>query len=247
MAKVIPSTWEGIPQTIIDRFGEQAGRQRIMVHDGHFVLVVHLVPGADDLDRKAAIFWRNPSGNWRSTGAVKGGFAALREIVGAYKTRVTELEAELDQSKRAAAYFKLLNDVAPILRAARHLHKTLQEAREAMPKEAPLIALRDTAGEIERAAELIQSDAKAGLDFTTAKRAEEQAELSEHIARSSHKLNLIAALTLPMSAIGAVFGVNLQHGLETRHSPWVFWVFVALSFVVGFVVKGWISKDDKRV
>jgi Mg2+ and Co2+ transporter CorA len=217
-----------------------------MVHDGHFVLVVHLVPGADDLDRKAAIFWRNPSGTWKSTGAVKGGFSALREIVGAYKTRVTELEAELDQSKRAAAYFKLLNDIAPILRSARHLHKTLQEAREAMPKEAPLIALRDTAGEIERAAELIQSDAKAGLDFTTAKRAEEQAELSEHIARSSHKLNLIAALTLPMSAIGAVFGVNLQHGLETRHSPWVFWVFVALSFVVGFLVKGWISKDEKR-
>lgn len=244
MAKVIPSTWEGVPQTIVERFGDQAGRQRVMFHEGHLVIVAHLVPGADDIERKAAVFWRHPSGTWKATGALKGNLNALKELVGAYKTRVTELESELEQAKRAATYFKILNDIAPILRSARHLYKTLQEAREALPKEPALIALRDLAGENERTAELIQADAKSGLDYTTAKRAEEQAELSDHIARSSHKLNLLAALTLPMSAIGALFGVNLQHGFETKHAPWLFWAFVVLSFVVGWLVRGWIAKKD---
>lgn len=246
MGKVIPTTWEGVPAAIVERFGSQAGKQRAMLHDGHLVLVTHLVPGAADVDRKAAIFWRRPDGAWKAGGAVKGGLKALQEVVAAYRAKVLELENEVEGAKRAADYFRVLTEVAPVLRSARHLHKTLQEAREAVPRDADLIAVRDLAAEVERTAELTQIDAKAGLDFTIAKRAEEQAELSEHIALSSHRLNLIAALFLPVSAIGAVFGVNLAHGLETRGSPWVFWVFIVVSFAVGFAVRASIAKKDRK-
>lgn len=244
MAKVIPSSWEEVPATIKSRFGTHAGKQRTMFHDGHFVLVAHVVPSHDQIERKAAIFWRHPSGAWKAAGEAKGNLSALKALVESYLQRAIELEHQFEGAKRAADYFSLLQEAAPLLRAARHLHKTLQEAREILPLELDLIGMRDIAGDAERTAELVMSDAKAGLDFTVAQRAEEQAETQEHIARSSHRLNLIAALFLPVSAIGSVFGVNLMHGLETKASPWLFWAFIVLSFIVGFIVRSSIDKRD---
>jgi len=217
-----------------------------MIHDNHLVLVTHLVPGSDDIDRKAAIFWRKPDGTWKAAGEAKGGLQALRGVVDAYRQRAIAIETELEAAKRAVDYFRVLQDIAPILRAARHLHKTLQEAREGIKGDADIIALRDLASEAERMADLIQQDAKHGLDYTTARRAEEQAETADHIAKSSHRLNLIAALFLPISALGSVFGVNLAHGLETKASPWLFWGFVILSFAFGFIVRAGIARKEAK-
>ncbi len=244
MGKVLPAAWTEIPPAIAERFGSQAGRQRAMVHENHLLLVTHLVPDADDVERKAAIFWRKPDGSWKAAGEAKGGLHALRGVVDAYRQRAIALEAELEKAKRAADYFGILTSVAPILRAARHLHKTLQEARDAIKNDQDIIALRDMAGDAERTAELVQQDAKHGLDYTTARRAEEQAETADHIAKSSHRLNLIAALFLPISALGSVFGVNLAHGLENKGAPWLFWGFIAASFIFGFIVRATISKKE---
>jgi hypothetical protein len=245
MGKVLPAAWTEIPPSIAERFGSQAGRQRAMVHENHLVLVTHLVPGADDVERKAAIFWRKPDGTWKAAGEAKGGLHALRGLVDAYRQRALALETELEGAKRAADYFAILMSVAPLLRAARHLHKTLQEARDAIKNDHDIIGLRDLAGDAERTAELVQQDAKHGLDYTTARRAEEQAETADHISKSSHRLNLIAALFLPISALGSVFGVNLAHGLETKAAPWLFWGFIATSFLFGFIVRTTISKKEE--
>ncbi len=244
MAKVIPSTWS-LPPVIVARFGTSAGRQRAMFHEQHLVLVTHLVPTSETDEHKAALFWRDPSGAWKAGGEAKGGLSALKDLVDSYVKRALALETLLEGARRAADYFAVLQEIAPLVRAARALHKTLQEAREAVPGDKDIIALRDTAQEAERMAELTQSDAKSGMDFTVAKRAEEQAELSENIARSSHRLNLIAALFMPVSALGSVFGVNLAHGLEHTAAPYLFWAFVGASFAVGFLVRATI--DDKPV
>lgn len=246
MAKVLPSTWEGVPETIASRFGAKAGRQRAMVDSGHLVLVTHVVPTHDDIERTPAIFWRQPNGTWKNSGEGKGGLKVLQKVVDDYRLRAVALEGDLETAKRAADYFRILQDVAPLVRAARHLQKALQEARDAIPKDNDIIALRDLAGEAERTAELVQSDAKAGLDFTTARRAEEQAESAEHIAKSSHRLNMIAALFLPMSALGGVFGVNLAHGLETTAAPYLFWAFVATAFLFGFYVRSTVSRAEPK-
>jgi hypothetical protein len=246
MGKVIPSTWEGLPDVIKARFGTEAGRQRAMLHEGHLVLVTHVVPDADDVHRTAAIFWRNPSGQWKAAGAVKGSLQALKQVVEDYRKKGIELEKEMDVARSAADFFRVIHHASPLLRSARNLHKTLQDARDAIPQDPDLIALRDLASDSERTAELCLSDAKAGLDYTIARRAEEQAESAEHIEASSHRLNLIAALFLPVSAVGSVFGVNLMHGLETYGHPWLFWIFVLLSFVFGFIVRASINTPKKK-
>ena len=241
MSKLINSSWQDFPPTVAGRFGTKAGRQRTMVHEGHVILVVHSPPKANELERRASIFWRHPNGTWKSTGDVKGNLSSLKGIVDAYMKQAATLEGAVETARSAADYFKILQDVAPLLRASRGLHKALQEAREALKTDVEMISLRDLAYEAERTLELVQQDANAGLDFTVARRAEEQAELGERIAKSSHRLNMITALFLPVTALGGVFGANLAHGLETTSAPWLFWGFVVVSFAVGFYVRSTVA------
>jgi hypothetical protein len=237
MAKVLPSSWE-VPAKLRDRFGEQAGRQRAMSADGHLLLVLHEVPKPSEPSRSAVLFWRAPSGAWRSHGpSGGGGKAGLSAHVDAFVSAAVALDARLDAASKAADYFEVIQAAAPLARTSRHLLATLQAAREACPEDRELIVLRDRAADAERAAELAHGDAKAGLDFTIAKRGEEQAALAERIAASGHKLNLIAALFLPLSAVGSMFGMNFQHGLETLHAPWLFWIVLGLAFAFGYLVR----------
>ncbi|MFO0554735.1 MAG: CorA family divalent cation transporter [Polyangiaceae bacterium] len=246
MARVIPSNWDGLPQVIVKRFGTTAGRQRSMFHEGHLVLVLHAPPRHDEVDRRAAIFWRNTTAQWRATGEAKGGLNGLKELVEAYRQRILPLEQSLESSKRAADFFRIQQEIAPLLRSIRHFHKTIQEGRELVKDDADLISLRDAAGDLERMAELVQSDAKAGLEFVVARQSEENAERAAHIERSSHRLNLIAAMFLPISALGSVFGVNLAHGLEHTASPYLFWIFVGAAFVLGLIVRSSVNRSAKR-
>ncbi len=241
MAKVLPATWT-VPEVIRGRFGKEAGQQRAMVHDGHLVLVTHLVPVTGDIVRRAALFWRSPDGAWRAGGEAKGNLAALTELLDAYRSRAGKLETDLEHATRASEYFAILSAVAPFHRAARNLHKTLQDAREKVPGDAALIALRDTASEVERTADIVAADAKSGLDFVIAKQAEAQAQLSDHIVRSSHKLNLVVALFLPITALGSMLGMNLVHGFENTAQPFLFWGAVVMSFVVGFALRAAINR-----
>jgi Mg2+ and Co2+ transporter CorA len=215
-----------------------------MIQDGHLVLVTHLVPAPSVVERTPALFWRAPDGTWKSTSEARGGLIGLRELVDAYHKRSIELEAQVDHARRASDYFAVLQGVGPVLRAARHLHRALQEAREGIPDDKDIISLRDAAGEVERTCEIVQADAKSGLDYTAARRAEELSETSDRIARSSYRLNLIAALFLPISALGSVFGVNLTHGLEGVAAPFLFWAFVVGAFIVGFIVRAAVKEPE---
>lgn len=241
MAKVIPHTWE-LPQKFRDRMGAGAGKQRAMVHEGHLLLVLHAVPTPGAIERDAAVFWRSPEGAWKSAGAVKGGLPALRSLVEAYTTTVAGLEDRVEKAQRAADYFKVLFAATPLLRAARNLHKTLQAAREATPNDSDIITLRDAAYEVERTADIVVADAKSGLDFCVAQRAEQQAESSEHIAVSGHKLNLIAALFFPITALGSIFGMNFIHGFETAHAPFLFWIILGIAFLSGFFLRSSLNR-----
>ena len=242
-ASILPAVWE-VPPTFRARMGDEAGRQRAMSHDGHLLLVLHAPPGPDDLERRGRLFWREPNGTWHST-EPGAGKAALDRHIDEYAELLENLERRWREAQTADAYFAVLNAAAPLHRAARNMHHTLQQAREAVPADRDLINFRDRAYAVERTAELLCDDTKNALDFAVARRAEEQARSTYHMGVSAHRLNLLAAFFFPIATLSAIFGMNLRHGLETYDrstGPLPFLGALGLSLLAGLVLTSFIKR-----
>jgi hypothetical protein len=240
MPKLIPHNW-AVPDRFRQRLGAQAGRQRAMIHEGHLLLVLHQLPKAGDPTRRPALFWRAPDGQWKASEG-KSTIASLQAHAETFQAAALALEDRVERAGRAAEYFEILREISPILRTSRGLHKALQEARDGIAADRDLITIRDIAYETERTAELVHTDAQTGLEFTVAKRAEEQAELSDHILAANHRLNLIAALFFPATAVGSILGMNLLHGFESWQAPWTFWAVAAVALLIGLMLRSALNK-----
>ena len=242
----IPPGWD-LPAPLRALVGGGAGRQRAMLEDGHLLLVLHRVPGANDMKREGVLFWRAPPAiadetvpgevplaQWNST-AAKDGLPSMRLHLLEYERAVGELEKKYQiaqSSGGARELFEILQSVAPLHRAATNLGNALQSAGELVPEATELLPLRDQAGDFERAAELLQIDAKNALDYQIARGNDEAARLALEAAKSGQRLNIIAAITLPLTALAGVFGMNLPNGLENA-PPALFWGIFAGGAVFG--------------
>ncbi len=236
----LPSTWE-LPEQIVQRFGQKgAGRQRAMVADGHLLLVLHSVPDPKTEQRGAVFFWRQPEGKWQYSGRGDG-LHVLRKHIDAFHAEEQRFSEEYKKAQNAEDYFNILDEMAPLHHASRNLHAALQSAREGIPEDRDLIDLRDSAYELERALDLLHSDTKNALDFSTAKKAEEQAQLGMQAVKAGHRLNILAAIFFPLTAIASVFGMNLPHGFE--HAPLAaFWGVFLFGLFLGFLTSRWVLK-----
>jgi CorA-like Mg2+ transporter protein len=241
MKSLIPTSW-AVPSKFRSRLGETAGRQRAMAEQGHLLLVLHAVPAPGDSAREARLYWRDEKGGWRSNN--KGaGVAALRAHHEQFEDAVDGLERKLAVAAQAQEYFEVLRASTPMLRTARNLHRAMQEAREACD-DRELINLRDRAGEVERALELVVGEARDGLDYTVARRAEEQTALSLQLSQHSNKLNVIAAVFLPITALTSVFSMTLKSGLEGLADPWVFWSVVGFGTALALTLRARLNKVE---
>ncbi|MBY0548322.1 MAG: CorA family divalent cation transporter [Candidatus Obscuribacterales bacterium] len=234
MKTIVPSEW-AIPGQLRDRFGDIAGRQRAMFAEGHLLLVLHEPPAANNRTRNARILWRDPQGAWTANSNISGSHL-LKKHIASFADKIEGLERQLHNASCADDYFKLLQAVAPLHRTSRNLHSTLQQAREMTPEDRDVIVARDAAGDVERAFELIHMDAKNGLDYTVAQRAELQSQRSYEMAVSAHRLNLLAALFFPITALSSVFGMNIANGLELFSTKVMFWGVLGVGFLIGLVL-----------
>lgn len=245
MANPIPHNWD-VPQVFRDRFGTRAGRQRVMHADGHLLVILHDVPDPGEPDvRNGRLFWRKPDGTWKASASGATNIGPLRAHVEAFDAAADQLEEQVDKAKKAKDWFEVLRMSAPLLRSARNMSRALQEARELAKTDKELIAVRDAAQEVERALELIHGHARDGLEFTVARNAEENVESSRHVVESGHRLNLIAAMFLPITALGSLLGMNLVHGLETWEKPYAFWAVALVAFLLGVMVRASLPKPHR--
>ncbi|MGZ8899344.1 MAG: CorA family divalent cation transporter [Limisphaerales bacterium] len=236
MSPILPGTWK-VPDLFHARLGEQAGRQRMMAAEGHLLLILHKIPEPGESDRTSVLFWRDPAGNWKSTGN-GAGVAELKAHLEEFRTYVDKMEERMQEPPSSRMYFEILQITAPLVRTVRNMHLALQQAREALPNDRNVLVARDQAGDLERGVELLHADAKNGMEYMIARQAEEQAENSEQLLKAGHKLNLLIAIFLPLTAIGSAFGMNLRHGMEGVSTPLLFWGTTFLGLVLGFLVKG---------
>ena len=237
---IIPPTWN-LPPSVAIRLGQSSyGRQRAIFEDGHLLLVLHKPPGPDDRNRESVLFWRSPSGDWQfnrggpGTGGLKRHVQTVAELEG-------QLSALYEQAKSIGELFDLMETLVPLTRFARNMHGAIQTAREAVREDPFLVELRNQAYEIERNLDLLLEDTRNEIQHRTARKAEEQATLSQAALQASHRLNILAALFFPLTAVASLFGMNLLHGLDTTSTA-VFWTVAAVSLILGFFLKGWVTR-----
>ena len=237
----VPKTWE-LPASIRRRLGETVGRQRLMDEDGHLLLLLHEPPSAeDDERRKAVLFWRLPDGQWKSTPPGEG-LQALDGHLAAYRERIHRLDEEVEKAGDAKDYFAVMRHMHPLLRSTRSLLEVLQEAREARPDESRLITFRDHASDLERAIELVAADARAGMDYTLARNATEQAQAAMAANREARRLNRLVAFFFPLATLAAIFGMNpAREVLAGSH----FGTILGIGVVCGLVVLSIIATGGR--
>jgi hypothetical protein len=243
MSPILPGTWK-VPELFHARLGEQAGRQRMMAAEGHLLLILHKIPEAGESDRESILYWRDPAGNWKSTGN-GAGVAELKAHLDEFSAYLDKMEERMQLPPSSRMYFEILQITAPLLRTVRNMHLALQQAREAVPNDRNILIARDQAGELERGVELLHADAKNGMEYMIARQAEEQAENSEQLLKAGHRLNLLIAIFLPLTALGSAFGMNFKHGLEGIQSPLLFWATLFLGLVLGIFVKALLESPSK--
>ena len=242
MGSLIPETW-AVPERFRQRVGTSAGRQRAMVEAGHLLLILHELPQHGDSERQARLFWRAPAGEWRATGSKGNGLKALQAHLEVYRKRAHELDDQIETATTAQQLYNVLRSATPLARATRSMHRALQEAREGVDNK-DIIVLRDAAGDIERTVELVTGDAKNALDYIEAKEAEEQTVLARRATEAQHRLNMVAALFLPITAVGSVLGMNLHNGFENA-GPATFWIVCIGAFATGFVVRALVTRGER--
>jgi hypothetical protein len=241
---LIPASWE-VPAIFRNRLGNQVGRQRAMVADGHLLLILHSPPEPDEHDRQGRLFWRLPDGTWKVNcpdSPVKSLHGHLKE----YRQRIEKIEEQEEVAKSADEYFKVISDVLPLHRAARNMHAAIQIARQEIKEAKDIINFRDDAYDLERTSELLNADAKNELDFIVVRRAEKQAQVSYDMGVSSHRLNVLVAFFFPIATLSSIFGTNLIHGLEDRNSPWLFLTMLASGLLFGLLLTLGITRKDRQ-
>ena len=203
-----------------------------MHEEGHLLLILHECPAPDETARTPAFFWRSPQGEWKTQrNPMPSG--TLVDYLKSYEDRLLKLEAQEANASGAAEYHAVLEGVAPVLRAVRGVHRTLQQARDLVKDDAELINHRDRAAALERTGELLLQDAQFGLSFIAARQAEAQADSAARMASAAHRLNVLAALFLPLTAVASVLGMDVHSGLTDTQQN--FWLIVAVSVGLGLM------------
>lgn len=238
----VPKTWD-LPDAIRRRLGNSVGRQRLMNEEGHLLLILHQAPKSEDDElRTAVLFWRNLAGEWKST-PTSGGLAGLDAHLALYRTAIHQLDEDVEAANTPRQYFEVMRRMHPLQRSTRNMAEVLQAARQALPDETRMINMRDQAVDLERGIELIAADAKAGMDFTIAEAASQQAASAEMAGQEARRLNRLAAFFFPLATLVAVFGMSPpSEVISYPHS----WVVILSGIVLGLVVYSLVSARPRK-
>jgi hypothetical protein len=239
MSHLIAHNWD-VPKRFRERLGRQAGRQRLMHEQGHLLLVLHEAPEPPRYARQHRIYWRSPDGAWQSS--EKGGMKALVAHLERHAKAVDALAERLSAARSAADYFEALAISTPLARTVRNTARVVAEARDVVPADTGLLAARDIAYEADREAELVHQRARDGLEYAQAQANEAQARQAADMLAAAHRLNMLAAVFFPVTAVATIFGMQLSHGLEHLAAPWLFWLVVVLAFGLGLIVRSSVAR-----
>ena len=204
----LPTHFE-IEAELREQISNRPGHQRCVEGRDELLLVVHEVPQAGIPEREAVFFWKRHGGRWSQPGGT--GLSELGELLERYALAIDGHQDSLDKvPTAAAAIFGVLRHSGPLARSTRNLALALEQALAADLEDREIRAYRDRARELDRAAELLNADARVALEYCQAARSEEQSLTAERLRKNAFRLNLLAGFFLPLMALGSWCGVNAK-------------------------------------
>jgi Mg2+ and Co2+ transporter CorA len=223
----------GIELELREQLSSRPGHQRCIEGDGELLLIVHDVPRPGVPEREALFFWKRRDGKWIGPEGQQG-LEALDVLLDRYARAIDGHEEVIDEADTAVEIFAILRHSGPLSRTSRNLVDALEQVLVLDQDDREIRALRDRAREIERAADLLNADARVTLQFWQAERAEEQAKSAMRLNRIAFRLNLLAGFFLPLVALGGLFGMNVDLPAFAKPSFWG--IFSAGLLTGGFLL-----------
>ncbi len=227
-----------IEHELREQLSGRPGHQRCVVGHDEMLLVLHEVPQVGVPERDAIFFWRRMDGRWMQPGGP--GLDELGSLLNRYTRVIDQNEEILEKTESTAQVFKILRHAGPLSRSTRNLVQALEQALVQEPDDKEIRASRDRARELERASELLHSDARETLAYWQAEASEEHAEASDRLGNILFKLNLVTGFFLPLVALGGLFGMNLDLPNFMKGMFW--WVFFG-GLTIGGLLLWYVSKD----
>ena len=224
-----------------EQLSSRPGHQRCVEGAGELLLVLHEVPQPKVPERDPVYFWKRHDGSWlQPSGA---GLSELGALLDRFACAIDAHEESLDQGETAKRIFDILRHAGPLARTSRNLVNALEQVMQIDSDDHEIRNFRDRAREIERAAELLNADARLALEFWRAERAEEQALAAARLNRIAFRLNLLAGFFLPLVAMGGLFGMNVKIPAFMES---MFWVIVIIGFSAGGLLLWFVGKQTGR-
>lgn len=223
----LPSDFHLEPE-LLEQLSGRPGHQRCVEGAGELLLVLHEVPKPRIPEREPLYFWKRHDGSWAQSSGE--GLSELSELLERYAKAIDGHEEVIDQADTAKELFNILHHSTPLCRSSRNMVAALEQVLAIDPDDRLIMGFRDRAKEIERAADLLNTDGRMSLEFLRAELAEDYARAGARLNRIAYRLNLLAGFFLPMVALGGVFGMNVD--LPSWAKP-MFWVILFSGLTVG--------------
>ncbi len=144
-----------------------------------------------------------------------------------------------------ANIFSAIEGLAPIQRTASNLYHVMQEARKTVSEDRSLILLRDESYQFSRRADLEFASAKNGLEFSMAKKTEEQADATYQMSVASHRLNLLASFFFPIVTVASIFGTGLIH-VNQNYASATLAGLMLFGLICGSILTFFVTRRARR-
>ena len=224
----LPSHFSIEPE-LLEQLGARAGHQRCIEGHDELLLIIHEVPKGI-VPENALVFWRRHDGRWTQAGGQ--GIDELVGVLERYEGAIGSRYAEVNQAEDTASVFAALRHAGPLLRSVRDLIKAFEQVLAFDPNDRDVRTLRDRAKEIELAADLLQSDARATLEFLRSRQGDELLRATETLRKLVSRLVMLTVVFLPLTAMGTF--LTMSGAL-----PVVVKVFFWVLFGLALLALGW--------
>lgn len=227
---VLPAHFQ-IERELMEQLSVRPGHQRCVEGRDELLLMVHEVPEVGVSQRQPLLFWRRADRRWMHPGGA--GLDELGALIERYDEAIGRSEDLLEEADTASEIFGILRHSGPLARSTRNLLQSLTQALALDADDRVIRGYRDRAVELERAAELLNQDARMTLEFWRAERAEEHSRATEKVGRIAFRMNLLMGFFLPLMALSGLLGMNVH--IPEFVKPW-FWGVLGLGISLGAIL-----------